>query len=31
MVLGDKVEVEAANDTAHLAWWESYYLKLLKQ
>jgi para-nitrobenzyl esterase len=31
MVLGDKVEVEPANDTAHLAWWESYYQKLLKQ
>jgi para-nitrobenzyl esterase len=31
MVLGDKVEVEPANDTEHLAWWESYYQKLLKQ
>jgi carboxylesterase type B len=31
MVLGDKVEVEPANDTAHLAWWESYYQKLMKQ
>ncbi len=31
MVLGDKVEVEPANDTVHLAWWESYYQKLLEQ
>jgi para-nitrobenzyl esterase len=31
MVLGDKVEIEPANDTVHLAWWESYYQKLLKQ
>lgn len=30
MVLGDKVEVEPANDTEHLAWWESYYRTLLK-
>ena len=35
MVLGDKIEVEPANDVAsnaaRLAWWESYYQKLLKQ
>jgi para-nitrobenzyl esterase len=30
MVLGDKVEVEPANDTAHRAWWETYYQTLLK-
>jgi len=31
MVLGDEVKVEPANDAEHLAWWESYYQKLLKQ
>ncbi len=28
MVLGDKVEPEAAPDKARLAWWDSYYVKL---